>query len=141
MEFLKDPIVLGSISGLIMFIYLWKNLPQVAINDDKQQNQICDKIKRINWLLPITAALVVWFVSSCYLNNNDIFVEVQQTPQTYQSQQIPQTYQSQQNYMSKYASQKAQQLPNYNLVKKGTSKMNKIDLPDLFIEVDGYRQL
>lgn len=128
-EYLKNPITLSLLSGLIVFIYLWYNVPEEQVLNDSEKHCFnLQKLKQINWLLPLTTALVVWFILSCCLSNDNILA-VNSKRNDVSNSQIPS------NYGSKY-----ERKPSYNLVKKG-QKMNRVDLPDLFMEVDGYQQL
>lgn len=146
---LKDPIVISIITGLVVFLYLWYNLPD-DIDDKKNKkrsNGCMSKIKNINLLIPLISAVIVWFVTSCYFND-DVPKNLQNKNQNikmqYKTSQIDSSNNIKNSFFeglgntnstkTKYMS--PNKSINYNLINKKNMKLNKIELPDLFLEVD-----
>ena len=144
---LKDPIVISIITGVVVFLYLWYSLSD-DIDDKKKKKKagcVMSKIKRVNLLIPLISAIIVWFVTSCYFNedvainpnnkNNNIHMQYK-TSQSSNNIKNPffETFGNTNSTKTKYMS------PNknigYNLINKKNMKLNKIELPDLFLEVD-----
>lgn len=144
---LKDPIVISIITGVVVFLYLWYNLSDDIDDKKNKKNSGCvmSKIKRVNLLIPLISAIIVWFVTSCYFNedvpiipnnrNNNIQMQYK-TSQSSNNIKNPffETFGNTNSTKTKYMS------PNknmgYNLINKKNMKLNKIELPDLFLEVD-----
>lgn len=145
---LKDPIVISIISGVIVFLYLWYNLSDD--NDDKKNKKKSHfaKIKDVNLLIPIVSSIIIWFIASCYYGNIEKKSEIPDISRSSQSQrfssnQSPQ-YQLSQNIQPNNATKTKYMSSNgnigYNLVNKKNMKLNRVELPDLFLEVDGIPQ-
>lgn len=60
MDFLKNPIVIGALAGLITYGYFYY---------DAQKNKEDNNIKKsVPILTPLIVAVIVWFVTSCYFD-------------------------------------------------------------------------
>jgi hypothetical protein len=68
---LKNPILLGILSGIIVYIYLYW-----SINKKKNKTKNKKKRKKIDIMMPITIAIVVWFFSTNYFDDkNEINID------------------------------------------------------------------
>lgn len=144
---LKDPVVISIITGIVVFLYLWYNLSDDKDDKKNKKNSGCvmSKLKRINLLIPLISAIIVWFVTSCYFNENipmDQNVRNNNTQIQYRTSQSSnnmknpffETFGNTSSTKTKYMS--PSKTTSYNLINKKNMKLNKIELPDLFLEVD-----
>lgn len=144
---LKDPVVISIICGVIVFLYLWYNLDDDSDKKNKKKSHI-EKIKEINLLIPIIASIIIWFITSCYFENSDDKSESPDISKNFKSQKFQnqniqnqnpqyQLFQNTQPSATKTKYVSSNENLGYNLVNKKNIKLNRIELPDLFLEVDG----
>ncbi len=67
----KNPLLLGILSGIIVYIYLYW-----SIHKNKNKKKYKKKNKKIDIMMPITIGIVVWFFSTNYFDDeNEINID------------------------------------------------------------------
>ena len=62
----KNPLLLGILSGIIVYIYLYWSIHK---NKNKNKKKYRKKNKKIDIMMPITIGIVVWFFSTNYFDD------------------------------------------------------------------------
>ena len=160
---LKNPIIISIVSGVIIFLYLWYTASD-DVDDKKKTPKYMRKLKNVNILIPIIISLIIWFVISCYLDdsnkinhdnhyNNHVSTEHLLNDFNIDHSKNYELFKCNNSVKSKYSSplndnvssnnMGQSNLPSsntkYNLINKNT-KLNKVQLPDLFIDINSFPQ-
>ena len=143
-DFLKNPIFISVLAGLVVFIYLFVNIDDEkdTKNKYKNNNSCFNKIKKVNIFIPILTSLVVWFAFTCIFakenaNENDDIFGKNITDDIFQKNMTNEIYDKQFNYnrrpekfTSKYSND------NTNVLNAKNIKLNRVQLPDLFVNFE-----
>jgi len=62
MDFVKNPIILGALAGLITYGYFYYDAQKHKDDPEIKQN-------KVPILAPCVVAVIIWFVTSCYFDS------------------------------------------------------------------------
>lgn len=66
MEYLKNPLLLGIIGGIIAYGYMyWEE-------DRKHKKNPNIERKPVNYIIPATIAVIIWFIASSYFESSSL---------------------------------------------------------------------